>query len=63
VRVGYDGGSVEDTEVIRIIGWSDTSGDTFSPGPMELPIEAVRRFVFEARADLAIDVETKLVDR
>ena len=36
VRVGYDGGSVEDTEVIRIIGWSDGSGDTFAPGPIEL---------------------------
>ena len=39
VRVGYDGGSVEDTEVIRIIGWSDRSGDTFAPGPIELPPE------------------------
>ena len=63
VRVGYDGGNVEDTEVIRIIGWSDGSGDTFTPGPTELPPEVVRHFVFEARSDLAIDVETKLGDR
>ena len=63
VRVGYDGGSVEDTEVIRIIGWSDGSGDTFAPGPIELPPDVVRQFVFEARSDLAIDVETKLGDR
>ena len=63
VRVGYDGGSVEDTEVIRIIGWSDGSGDTFAPGPMELTPDVVRQFVFEARSDLAIDVETKLGDR
>ena len=63
VRVGYDGGSVEDTEVIRIIGWSDGSGDTFAPGPIELHQNVVRQFVFEARSDLAIDVETKLGDR
>jgi hypothetical protein len=60
VRVGYDGGSVEDTEVIRIIGWATGSGDTFTPGPIELPVDVVRQFVFEARSDLAIDVETKL---
>jgi hypothetical protein len=63
VRVGYDGGSAEDTEVIRIIGWSDGSSNTFEPGPIELPPDVVRQFVFEARSDLAIDVETKLSDR
>ena len=63
VRVGYDGGSVEDTEVIRIIGWADGSGDTFTGGPIELPPDIVRQFVFEARSDLAIDVETKLGNR
>jgi hypothetical protein len=63
VRVGYDGGSVEDTGVVRIIGWSDESGDTFAPGPTGLMPDVVRQFVFEARSDLAIDVETKLGDR
>ena len=63
VRVGYDGGSVEDTGVVRIIGWSDGSGDTFAPGPTELTPDVVSQFVFEARSDLAIDVETKLGDR
>ena len=63
VRVGYDGGSVEDTGVIRIIGWSDGSGDKFAPGPAELEPDVVRQFVFEARSDLAIDVETKLGGR
>ena len=63
VRVGYDGGSVEDTEVIRIIGWSDGAGDTFATGPIELSPDVSRQFVFEARSDLAIDVETKLGDR
>ena len=61
VRVGFDGGSLEDTEVIRIIGWSDGSGGTFDPGPIELLPDVVRQFVFEARSDLAIDVGTKLV--
>jgi hypothetical protein len=60
VRVGYDGGSVEDADVIRIIGWSDRLGDTFAPGPIDLSPEVVRQFVFETRSDLAIDVETKL---
>jgi hypothetical protein len=63
VRIGYDGGSVEDTEVIRIIGWSDESGDTFATGPIELAPEVIRQFVFEARSDLAVDVETKLGER
>ena len=63
VRVGYDGGSVEDAEVIRIIGWSDGVGDTFAAGPIELSPDVSRQFVFEARSDLAIDVETKLGDR
>jgi hypothetical protein len=63
VRVGYDGGSVEDTGVIRIIGWSNGSGDAFTLGPTELKPDVVRQFVFEARSDLAIDVETKLGDR
>jgi hypothetical protein len=63
VRVGYDGGSMEDIDVIRIIGWSDESGDTFAPGAIELTPDVVRQFVFEARSDLAIDVEAKLGDR
>ena len=61
--LAIDGGSVEDTGAVRIIGWSDGSGDTFAPGPTELTPDAVRQFVFEARSDLAIDVETKLGDR
>ena len=63
VRVGVDGGSVEDTGVIRIIGWSNRSDDTFALGPTELVPDLVRQFVFEARSDLAIDVETKLGGR
>jgi hypothetical protein len=63
VRVGYNGGSVNDTEVIRIIGWPHGSGDKFVSGPIELPPDVVRQFVFEAQSDLAIYVETKLAKR
>jgi hypothetical protein len=62
VRVGYDGGSLEDTEVIRILGWSDELGEKFTLGPAELSPNIVCQFVFEARSDLAIDVQTRLVD-
>jgi hypothetical protein len=63
VRVGVDGGSMEDNGVVRVIGWSNRSGDTFAPGPTELMPDVVRQFVFETRSDLAIDVETKLGGR
>lgn len=63
IRVGYDGGSMEDTGAVRIIGWSNGSDDTFALGPTELKPDIVRQFAFEARSDLAIDVETKLGDR
>ncbi|HET9896505.1 MAG TPA: hypothetical protein VFQ44_16380 [Streptosporangiaceae bacterium] len=63
LRVGFDGGSMEDAGAIRIFGWSDASGDNFASGSTELQPDIVRQFVFEARSDLAIDVETKLGDR
>lgn len=63
VRVGYDGGNAEDAEIIRIIGWSDGTGGTFALGPAEISSGTVRQFVFEARSDLAIDVETRLGGR
>lgn len=63
VRVGYEGGSIEDNEAIRIIGWLGMLGDSFIPGPIELQPDVIRQFVFEARSDLAIDVEAKLGDR
>jgi hypothetical protein len=63
VRVGVEGGSMDDTEFIQIIGWSNGSGQPVSVGPIELAPDAIRQFVFETRSDLAIDVETKLGDR
>lgn len=59
VRVGVDGGSWDDSEVIRIIGWADESSGAYAPSPQAIPPGAIRHFVYEARSDLAIDVETK----
>jgi hypothetical protein len=63
VRVGYDGGSLADTDVVRIIGWADGPDGTFTLGPMRLEPDAVRHFVFESQSDLAVDVEAKLGGR
>ena len=62
VRVGIDGGSWkdDDKEVVRIVGWAGASGGGYDPSPQELQPGDLRRFVYEARSDLAIDVETKL---
>ena len=60
VRVGVDGGSWDDSEVIRIVGWADESSGAYDPLPQEITPGAIRHFVYEARSDLAIDVETKL---
>jgi hypothetical protein len=60
VRVGVDGGSLDDSQVIRIVGWTDSFSGTYDPLPQEIPPGVIRNFVYEARSDLAIDVETKL---
>jgi hypothetical protein len=62
VRIGVDGGSWDDHEVIRIVGWADERSAAYDPHPQELSPGDIRQFVYEARSDLAIDVETKLVD-
>jgi hypothetical protein len=61
VRVGVDGGSIEDNEVVRIIGWTAGQDATCDNHSQEfLPGES-RQFVFEARSGLAIDVDAKAV--
>ncbi|MGY0388914.1 hypothetical protein ACWZJV_18260 [Nocardioides sp. WG-D5] len=58
LRVGIDGGSEEGDDVIRVVGWSDsTAGNdrTFLPG-------AKSHFVYESREDLAIDVDASVVN-
>lgn len=60
VRVGFEGGSMEDSEVVRIVGWRDETAGTYTPGPQALAPGATREYVYESRSDLAIDVEAKL---
>ena len=60
VRVGVDGGSVEDTEVVRIIGWEDEPRGQLRSSSPGASARQARQFVFESRSDLAIDIETKL---
>jgi len=61
VRIGIDGGSIADSEEVRIIGWtlgSEVADNSYSPE--FLPGQS-RQFVFEARTGLAIDVDTRAV--
>jgi hypothetical protein len=62
VRVGVDGGSWDDDQVVRLVGWKNGPGGAHDLSPQLLPTGEVRRFVYEARSDLAIDVETRLVE-
>ena len=61
VRVGVEGGSMDDNEVVRIIGWRDDQRSTYIPHPQTFEPGSARQFIYESRSDLAIDIETKLV--
>jgi hypothetical protein len=60
VRVGVEGGSMEDAGLVRILGWRDERSGTYDPRPQALSPGEARLFVFESRSDLAIDIETRL---
>lgn len=62
VRVGVDGGSLDDAQAVRVLGWmgEDIAGDARERAAL-IPGES-RQFVYEARSDLAIDIETRLAD-
>jgi hypothetical protein len=62
VRVGVDGGSEDDAAVIRILGWRDPVTGGHRLGGTEFGGDDVRRFEFEARRDLAIDVDARIVE-
>jgi hypothetical protein len=62
VRVGIDGGSWEDDEVVRTVGWIDGAGRVLGAGPQPVRPGQVRQYAYEARGDLAIDVDTRLVE-
>jgi hypothetical protein len=60
IRVGFEGGSMDDSEVVRIFGWRDEPSGSYDPRPQAFAPGATRQFVYESRSDLAIDIETKL---
>lgn len=63
VLVGVDGGSEDDSGVIRVLGWRDPATGEHYPGATDLDQSGIRRFEFESRSDLAIDVEPRIVER
>ena len=60
IRVGFEGGSMDDSEVVHIFGWRDELSGSYDPRPQAFAPGATHQFVFESRSDLAIDIETKL---
>lgn len=63
VLVGVDGGSENDAQVIRVLGWLDPITGEHTANSTDLQPDDVRRFEFESRADLAIDVDPRIVER
>ena len=62
VKVGVDGGSEDDGQVIRLLGWRNGAGEEFNPGTAELVAGTSGRYEFEVRSDLAVDVEPRIVE-
>jgi hypothetical protein len=62
VLVGVDGGSEDDSAVIRLVGWRDPATGAHTLGVTDLVPNSLRRFEFESRSDLAIDVEPRVVE-
>lgn len=65
VSIGVDGGSWRDDEMVSLLGWlNDSNGVAeFDLGPRQLKPKDIGVFVYEAREDLAIDVDLRIVDR
>lgn len=65
VRVGIDGGSETDLDAIRVLGWKapEATPHMYELPPIELAPDEIRRFEFEARSDLAIDIDAKVVSQ
>lgn|GEM_PF-365154 len=63
VLVGVDGGSENDDRVIRVLGWRDPTTGEHIADATDLEPDDVRRFEFESRADLAIDVDPRIAER
>jgi hypothetical protein len=66
VRVGVEGGvergSENDRDAIRILGWVTPADGEFESSPVSFEPNQLRYFVFEARSDLLIDIDVKVVE-
>ena len=65
-RVGVEGGvergSENDTEAIRVLGWATSVDGEYDSSPVLFTPNQTRCFVFEARSDLLIDIDVKVVE-
>ncbi|WP_222113673.1 hypothetical protein [Gordonia paraffinivorans] len=61
LTVGIEGGSWPDDETIKRLGW--LAEGNFATGPRQLKPKQTATYVYEARSELAIDVEVRVVDR
>ncbi|MFJ2085216.1 hypothetical protein ACIOBK_22025 [Micromonospora chokoriensis] len=62
VQVGVDGGSLADDSAVRILGWHDRPDGPFDPQPQRIRQHERFQYTFDSRSDLAIDVQTRLVE-
>jgi len=67
VRVGVEGGvergSENDLDAIRVLGWEMTTDGQYEPSPVPFEPNQIRTLVFEARSDLLLDVDVKVVEQ
>jgi hypothetical protein len=63
VQVGVDGGSFHDDSAVRVLGWHDRPDGPFDPQPQHIGRHQRHQFSFDSRSELAIDVQTRLVER
>ena len=65
VRVGVEGGvergSENDLDAIRVLGWVTATDGEFESSPVLFEPNQLRCFIFEARSDLLIDIDVKVV--
>ncbi len=66
VRVGVEGGvergSENDVDVIRVLGWAALTDSEYEQSPVPFEPNQSRSFVFEARSDLLLDIDVKVVE-
>lgn len=63
LRVGVDGGSEDGAEVIRPLGWISPSKEHSEDlAARRIDVNQTARFEFEARSDIAVDVDAVVVE-